>query len=394
LPLGVQRRFAEAFWRLIPAVERLRQERADMAARLGGLLKNCQDLEDRLAQEHSLRSQESALRRNIESDLARAQERFRELEHRSSEWERRFGELARQLDERQTITDQVSSVAQLLQESTARLLSKLAAVAHRQREDRSATGTRRQEPLYLDLMEAVLAGTIDRDAPIRNDWNGGAFDEETRLLGRDWPATALTMIGTIRLRNLRDLLERAILAGVPGDFIETGVWRGGACIYARAIFEAHGVRHRTVWVADSFRGLPPPDSARFPADVNDSHHTFPELAVTAETVRGNFARFGLLDEQVRFLEGWFKDTLASAPIERLAVLRLDGDMYESTWEALTALYAKVSPGGFVIIDDYILPACRQAVDEFRRVHSIAAPLQEVDGAAVYWEVPSSVDSTE
>jgi hypothetical protein len=197
------------------------------------------------------------------------------------------------------------------------------------------------------------------------------------------------MIGKVRLRNLRDLLEKAIADGVPDDFIETGVWRGGACVYARAIFEAHGVRNRTVWVADSFCGLPSPDNASFPADAGDPHHTFPELAVSAETVRANFARFGLLDGQVRFLEGWFKDTLAAAPIERLAVLRLDGDMYESTTQALEALYPKVSPDGFVIIDDYLLPACHQAVEDFRRKHEINAPLEEVDGAAVYWQVPSS-----
>jgi hypothetical protein len=74
-----------------------------------------------------------------------------------------------------------------------------------------------------------------------------------------------------------------------------------------------------------------------------------------------------------------------APIEKLAILRMDGDMYESTMDALNSLYHKVAPGGFVIVDDYILPACRKAVDDFRRDHAIEAPMEDVDGAAVFWE---------
>ena len=85
-----------------------------------------------------------------------------------------------------------------------------------------------------------------------------------------------------------------------------------------------------------------------------------------EHVKENFQRYGLLDEQVRFVKGWFRDTLPHVPIERLAVLRLDGDLYESTIQALDGLYHKLSPGGFVIVDDYgNVPACRQAVNDFR-----------------------------
>ena len=82
------------------------------------------------------------------------------------------------------------------------------------------------------------------------------------------------------------------------------------------------------------------------------------LAVPEEEVKANFRRYGLLDDQVRFLPGWFKDTLQDAPIDRIAVLRLDGDLYESTIQALDALYPRVSPGGFCIIDDYLaVKAC-------------------------------------
>ena len=109
------------------------------------------------------------------------------------------------------------------------------------------------------------------------------------------------------------------------------------------------------------------------------------LAVSIDEVKANFAKYGLLDGQVRFLKGWFKDTLPAAPIEHLAILRLDGDMYQSTIEALAALYHKVSPGGVIIVDDYgAVPGCRQAVHDFRAAHSIVAPIQDIDGIGVYW----------
>jgi len=241
---------------------------------------------------------------------------------------------------------------------------------------------------YLDLLEKALVGLLIDD-PSVTPGSVGQFDPNRRAVGRDWPQRAQTMIGTVRLRNIRHLLERVIADGIPGDIIETGVWRGGACIYMCGILAVHGVRNRTVWLADSFCGLPPPNAAAFPADRGDSHHTISELAVPLSEVRQNFQRFGLLDDRVRFLEGWFKDTLPVAPIERLALLRLDGDMYESTIQALEALYGKVSPGGYVIIDDYILEPCRQAVDEFRTKCGITAPLEEVDGAAVFWRKEAS-----
>jgi O-methyltransferase len=240
--------------------------------------------------------------------------------------------------------------------------------------------------LYLDLLEASLTGTLYADAS-QSPWAKDVYDPARRTVGRDWPAQAETMIGTARMRNLRTLTQRALDENIPGDLIETGVWRGGACIYMRGILAAAGDRRRRVFVADSFCGLPPPDEAAYPADAGDPHHTFPQLAISREAVEANFRRYGLMDEQVVFLEGWFKDTLPTAPIDQLAVLRLDGDMYESTMDALNALYAKVSPGGFVIVDDYVLKACAAAVEDFRGRQGISAPLHEVDGAAVWWQVP-------
>lgn len=104
-----------------------------------------------------------------------------------------------------------------------------------------------------------------------------------------------------------------------------------------------------------------------------------------DEVRESFRRYDLLDDRVAFLPGWFRDTLPGAPIEHLAVLRVDADMYGSTMGALEALYPRLSPGGFAIVDDYgAVAACRAAVDDFRARAGIAEELVEIDWTGVYW----------
>jgi len=209
--------------------------------------------------------------------------------------------------------------------------------------------------------------------------------KEILLEGRGICEEAYTLLGLKRLDNvefcLRDVLEK----GVPGDFLEAGVWKGGTCIFARAILKAYGDRDRKVWVADSFKGLPPPDTRKYPADAMETLHKRDALAVSLERVRANFEKYDLLDDQVQFLEGYFRDTLSHAPVERLAVLRLDGDMYESTMDTLNPLYPKLSPGGYVIIDDYARANCRQAVTDYREQHGIRDEIREIDWTGVYWQ---------
>lgn len=211
------------------------------------------------------------------------------------------------------------------------------------------------------------------------------FGEDEVLEGKTWPGYADSMIGVKRLNNIRVCAEMAIQQQVPGDFIETGVWRGGACILMRAVLAAYKIQDRRVFVADSFQGLPEPDLNKYPQDQDSQFHTHPYLAVSQEEVAHNFSRYDLLDDQVVFLKGWFSETLPKAPIQQLALLRLDGDMYGSTMDALAALYPKLSPGGFCLIDDYALPGCKAAVDDYRQANAIAAEIIPVDWTGVFWQ---------
>lgn len=209
-------------------------------------------------------------------------------------------------------------------------------------------------------------------------------DFSKRELGTDWPVQAHTMIGMKRLNNLQVCIENVIHDNIPGDFIETGVWRGGSVIFMRGMLKALDISDRQVWVADSFEGLPKPDEEKYPEDKGDTHHTYDFLKVSLENVKENFKAYDLLDDQVKFLKGWFKDTLPKAEINKLAILRLDGDMYESTMDALVNLYPKLSIGGYVIVDDYCIPNCAAAIKDFRKEHMITDELIDIDGTGAYW----------
>lgn len=213
------------------------------------------------------------------------------------------------------------------------------------------------------------------------------YDQAKRDTGGDWPLFGFTMTGQRRLDSLQRCVEEILEKQIPGDLMETGVWRGGSVILMRAILKARNDESRLVWCADSFEGMPVPKETdkRISATADFSDRQY--LAVSVEQVQDNFRKFGLLDDRVRFLKGWFSETLPNAPVGQLSLLRLDGDLYESTRDALVNLYHKMSPGGYVIIDDYrSWQGCRTAVDEFRQEHNITAPLEDIDLDAVLWRV--------
>lgn len=239
--------------------------------------------------------------------------------------------------------------------------------------------------LYIDLMKRCLTNVIYEDPSYSATAADSKFSYERRRVGRDWPMAAHTMVGLVRLDNIHYCMKEIIENNIPGDCIETGVWRGGSTILMRAILKAYGETERKVWVADSFQGLPPPNVEKYPADLGLDLYKYSELAVPIDVVMENFEKYGLLDQQVVFLKGWFSETLPNAPIQQLALLRLDGDLYESTMDSLVNLYPKLSVGGFVIIDDYMIPACKAAVDEFRQKNNIQSHLIQIDMDSVYWK---------
>ena len=247
--------------------------------------------------------------------------------------------------------------------------------------------------MYLDIVRKTILGFTYRD-PSFDAGRGQQvpFNQEARELGEDWPILAQSMAGNKRLQNIQTLAEDIFANNIPGDFIETGVWRGGSCIFMSAILRAYGITDRDVYVCDSFEGLPPPKEHEYPVDRGDTHHTAPFLAVDLEQVQTNFEGYDLLTDQVKFVKGWFSDTLPGLEVEKLALLRLDGDMYESTIVALENLYPKLSVGGYVIVDDYGLPNCRRAIADYREFHGIDTELITIDNSSVYFQKTQDLDA--
>ena len=195
---------------------------------------------------------------------------------------------------------------------------------------------------------------------------------------------AHSMIGRKRMDNIEECVKIILDENISGDLMECGVWQGGAGIFMRGLLKAYGNTNKKVWLADSFDGLPPPE-IKEDEGLFITKNEVPGIAVSLETVKQNFRTYDLLDEQVYFLKGWFKDSLKNAPVEQLSLLRLDGDLFESTMTALEDLYHKVTLGGFIIIDDYgALVQCKAAVDQFREQNMITTPMQTIDWTGVYW----------
>jgi len=233
--------------------------------------------------------------------------------------------------------------------------------------------------LTLHLIEPVLHGAgyelVGLRASNPEAYMSAGGDNSARLEDGE------TMVGLRQLDNMQLCVVDVLRREVPGDLIEAGAWRGGLTIFMRGVLKAYGDRDRKVWVADSFEGLPPVDRRKDSMNYSEG-----DMAVSLEEVRENFARYGLLDDRVQFLKGFFNHTLPTAPIGKLAILRVDADLYQSTMDALNSLYPKLSIGGYAIFDDYVQePAVKRAIDEYRTSHGITEPIRQIDGQAVYWQ---------
>lgn len=202
------------------------------------------------------------------------------------------------------------------------------------------------------------------------------------LCGKQRMPNALTMVGEPRLLNVEACIRSVVADGIPGDVLEAGCWRGGVGIYASAVLEVLQ-DERMVWLCDGGKhGFPPPDP-RYPEDAGDHLHERWSAACPLDHVRRFAQLYGY--ERLRLTEGHFADTLPTLPVDRLAILRLDGDTFGATTTTLNCLYDKLVVGGYLIVDDYA-PHCRSAaaVDAFRLAHGISEPITRVDWAGAFW----------
>jgi uncharacterized protein (UPF0297 family) len=230
---------------------------------------------------------------------------------------------------------------------------------------------------YLTLMKGVMVNLYQID-------KSNGYNVQDRINGIGHNPNAYTMLSLKQMNVIEFCVKDIIDNKIQGDLIECGVWRGGATIYMQALLKTYNDTTRRVYVADSFEGCPKPDVNKYPEDVNSNWYTNSNIAVSLEQVQANFKKFDLLNNNVIFLKGWFKNTLSTAPIKKLALLRVDGDLYESTMDALV-LYDKLSIGGYFICDDYgSIPQAKKAVDDFRKKNNITEKIVKDDFTGIHW----------
>ena len=186
--------------------------------------------------------------------------------------------------------------------------------------------------------------------------------------------TPHTLVSAERLNNLFTLARRIEDEGVAGDVIECGVYNGGtAALLAR--FATRSKMDRTVWLFDSFQGMPETTAS----DGAEAKDYVGQVLGNVELVRKLVEQSGADMSRVRIMEGWFQDTFPKTSIAEIALLNIDADWYESVKLCLETFYDRITPGGFVSIDDYgHWPGCRKAVDEFLAARQLPYKLQEVD----------------
>lgn len=295
---------------------------------------------------------------------------------------------------------------------------------------------------YLDMVKKGVSGYLDNTCP-RLRWDANSVQNTLRQ--PKISDSVRTLLNEERLDNIQACIASVIDEKVPGDIFEAGCWKGGSAILAKACLHAFANQdalQRQLWCADKFedmrgyystplillgqpflklfartarlwpysiknalmnilnKGFPKDNYDKSTIDLYFNHfatiswlasirHKHFLMLRGLDDVKEAFARYGLLDDDINFLPGWFEDTLPQAAerIDKLAVLRADGDFYKSTQDILHNLYPKISMGGYCIIDDYgCFSECRRAVDEYRQQHSISAPIQWVDDEAIYWRV--------
>lgn len=199
-----------------------------------------------------------------------------------------------------------------------------------------------------------------------------------RINGLHW--AGYTMVGLRRLDNLEFCINEVVRKSIPGAIVEAGVWKGGACIFATAALKELK-EERNVYVCDIFDGTFP--KPKIEMDEWTEKHDFQPLVCKLKDVQANFRKFGYLDSNVIFKEGWFENTLPTIT-EPISILRVDGDTYQSTMNTLQ-LEKQLSPGGYIIMDDWAIATSRQAFIDYFEGQNREDDVIPVDSLSVYWQ---------
>lgn len=241
----------------------------------------------------------------------------------------------------------------------------------------------------IDVLALSQLFSLNSSEPILSTFDIKAeepcFSDSQLSFGHDYAVkealpirkAAITLVSIPRL-IATIWLARAALTLPAGDFVETGVYKGGASVLLIRMLQNYDTCGRHFWGFDSFQGLP--ESVAQDQVGHLSRGATGQYATSEKTFLKNLRKHNAYTNPsiVHSVKGFFNETLPTAPIDKIALLRLDGDIYTSTWDSLTNLYNKVVPGGYVYVDDYdSFNGCKLAVDTFRSENQITEPMVKI-----------------
>lgn len=197
----------------------------------------------------------------------------------------------------------------------------------------------------------------------------------------------LTLIEAPFFKNIQPVVKKICESGVEGDVVMVGVFKGGSALYLKALFEEYGC-YKNWWLFDSFKGFNE-ESIKHEQDIKSLNLFTTQVKVqypTAESVYDLFKGYSL-DNNLRVVEGFVEDTLPGIELAKLSFLHIDVDFYEPTFYCLENLYPRLTPNGWVIIDDYNVDIfnCKEAVADYRKKSVLQEPIVHLGGYPAGWE---------
>lgn len=222
------------------------------------------------------------------------------------------------------------------------------------------------------------------------------YRDEPELQRMAFTVRDFTMVSYEGLCTLGDQVRFCEETNIPGDLVELGTWKGGCLAMMAQANLKWGKSRRTLRGFDSFQGLPRPRLDKdYGADIQEffkvSEGQSDGALIPINALEADISaplrileEVGYPKENVKFHAGWFQETVPKVNIEKIAVLRLDGDFYDSYAVPLEYLYDRVTLGGFIVIDDWVLRGCREAVADFFAKRQLAPYLSHVDGSVRYF----------
>lgn len=221
------------------------------------------------------------------------------------------------------------------------------------------------------------------------------FDAEFRPIYE--ACRPFTMTGPLRMHALYDAVRHIESANIAGDIVECGVWRGGSAMVAAMTLLALGRTDRTIWLFDTYEGMTLPTDRDVDLDGRSALLRWnTEWSKTSkgngagsdwcmasiEEVRANLLSTGYPEDRLRFIKGKVEATIPADGLDRVALLRLDTDWYESTYHEFVHLYPKLATGGILILDDYgSWQGAREATDRYFEEAGNKPFLGRIDEAA-------------